>query len=53
MYNGVLLLPVLEEATLVDFADDLTVKHSQDVKVYPTKAMKTDLPENGQADPGE
>lgn len=38
---------------LVDFADDLTVKHSQDVKVYPTKAVKTDLPEKCQADPGE
>lgn len=41
MYDGLLGLPMLEEATLTSFADDLAVvvveSHRQDVKLYRVK----------------
>lgn len=54
MYNGMLLFPVADEATLVSFADDLAIvivaKFPEEVEVYATEsamAVKSWLEKTG------
>lgn len=43
-YNGILVLPIQEEATVIGFADDLavvvTAKYLENVEVYVTKTLR-------------
>lgn len=54
MYNGILVFPVPEEATVVSFASGLAVVDIEDVGAYAIQTRSDqDLAGTGRTDPGE